>query len=173
MAKLAGLTLTSAEADFPDQATVTFTYRPPLLIDPVGSVVVHEIDALTGWCPASRTVAENWTTCPASTSMTPDGVRRMWSAGPRNSYVAWTRASRGVWSPSTVVRSARQRRRAACTPERDPDGGMGARDDPSPARNVIAVPAGTPTEALNERHRKKSEAAANVSARIVPAGARW
>src|SRR2546422_9451512 len=50
---------------------------------------------------------------------------------------------------------------------------MGARDDPSPARNVIAVPAGTPTEALNERHRKKSEAAANVSARIVPAGARW
>src|SRR2546426_6967228 len=50
---------------------------------------------------------------------------------------------------------------------------MGARDDPSPARNVIAVPAGTPTEALNERHRKKSEAAANGSARIVPAGARW
>src|SRR2546422_9075651 len=72
MAKLAGLTLTSAEADFPVPATVTFTYhlspvgtlpatdRPPLLIDPVGSVVVNEIDALTGWFPPSRTGAENW-----------------------------------------------------------------------------------------------------------------
>src|SRR3989442_3817862 len=100
MAKLAGLTLTSAEADFPDPATVTFTYhlspvvtlpatyRPPLLIDPVGSVVVHEIDALTGWPPPSTTVAENWTTCPASTPRTPDGVSRMQSAGPRNAYVA-------------------------------------------------------------------------------------
>ena len=74
MAKLAGLTLTSVEADFPDPATVTFTYhgapvvtlpatyRPPLLIDPVGSVVVHDIDALTGWFPASTIAAENWMT---------------------------------------------------------------------------------------------------------------
>jgi len=50
---------------------------------------------------------------------------------------------------------------------------MGARDDPSPARNVIAVPIGTLSEALKERHRKKSEEAANVSAAIVPTGARW
>src|SRR5216117_1040926 len=70
--------------------------------------------------------------------------------------------SRGDWRPSTVVRSARQPRRAACTPDRDPEGGMGARDDPSPARNVIAVPIGTLSEALKESHRRIGDRVAFV-----------
>src|SRR5207245_3201688 len=118
------------------------------------------------------TDAENAMDCPTSTSREGDQVSATWSAGPRNSYVARMLTSRGVWRPSTVVRSARQRNGGPCTAEIEPDGGTGARDEPSPARKVIAVPDAPAHVALKERQRRKSADGVKRSARIVPNGAR-
>src|SRR3989442_10295003 len=83
------------------------------------------------------------------------------------------RTSPGVWRPSTVVRSARQRNGGPCTAAIEPDGVTGASDEPSPARKVIAGPDAPAHVALKERQRRKSADGAKRSARIVPDGGRW
>src|SRR6266705_5326905 len=107
---------------------------------------------------------------PTSTTRARDHVRRTRSGRPRNSYVALTRMRCGVSRPSVVFRSARQRSGRPWTEVRDPDGGTGARDEPSPARKAIEVPGTASQVALNDRHRRKSSNGVKVSERIVPEG---
>src|SRR3989442_12178889 len=111
--------------------------------------------------------------CRTSTSREGDQVSCTGSAGPRNSYVARMRRGPGVWRPSTVVRSARQRNGGPCTATIEPDGGTGASDEPSPARKVIAVPDAPAHVALKERQRRKTADGVKRAARIVPDGAGW
>src|SRR2546428_10959364 len=83
------------------------------------------------------------------------------------------RTSPGVWRPSTVVRSARQRNGGPFTAAIEADGVTGASGEPSPARKVIAVPDAPAHVALKERHRRKSAGGVKRCDRIVTDGVLW